>query len=119
MEKIVKQALLYDFYGELLTPHQREIYEAAIGEDMSLGEIADEQSISRQGVHDVIKRCDRILQSYEDTLHMIERFHITQEKIQTIKTLTDIPTPYRLSYDDILERLVKIRQLSDELCDLE
>jgi predicted DNA-binding protein YlxM (UPF0122 family) len=119
MEKIVKQALLYDFYGELLTPHQREIYEAAIGEDMSLGEIADEQSISRQGVHDVIKRCDRILQGYEDTLHMIERFRITQEKISKIKTLTDIPVPNDLTYKDILERLEKIRQLSDELCDLE
>jgi predicted DNA-binding protein YlxM (UPF0122 family) len=118
MEKIVKQALLYDFYGELLTPHQREIYEAAIGEDMSLGEIADEQSISRQGVHDVIKRCDRILQSYEDTLHMIERFRITREKINTIKSLTDIPVQNDLTYEDILDRLEKIRQLSDELCDL-
>jgi predicted DNA-binding protein YlxM (UPF0122 family) len=118
MEKIVKQALLYDFYGELLTPHQREIYEAAIGEDLSLGEIADEQNISRQGVHDVIKRCDRILQSYEDTLHLIERFRITQEKIGTIKTLTDISLQNDLTYDDLLERLEKIRQLSEELSDL-
>jgi predicted DNA-binding protein YlxM (UPF0122 family) len=118
MEKIVKQALLYDFYGELLTPHQREIYEAAIGEDLSLGEIADEQSISRQGVHDVIKRCDRILQSYEDTLHLIERFRLAQEKISTIKTLTDIPIQNDLNYDDIRERLVRIRQLSDELGEL-
>jgi hypothetical protein len=49
---------------------------------------------------------------------MIERFHITQEKIQTIKTLTDIPIQNDLTYDDIVERLEKIRQLSDELCDL-
>ena len=49
MEKIVEQGLLYDFYGELLTDHQKSIYEAAVYEDMSLTEIADEHGISKQG----------------------------------------------------------------------
>ena len=40
MEKIVEQGLLYDFYGELLTPHQRRIYEDAVFNDLSLSEIA-------------------------------------------------------------------------------
>lgn len=61
MESIIKQSLLYDFYGELLTEHQRTVYEDAVFNDMSLGEIAGEQGISRQGVHDLIKRCDKIL----------------------------------------------------------
>ena len=61
MEKIVEQGLLYDFYGELLTPHQRRIYEDAVLNDMSLSEIAEEQGISRQGVHDLIRRCDKTL----------------------------------------------------------
>ena len=74
MEKIVEQGLLYDFYGELLTEHQKSIYEAAVYEDMSLTEIADEHGISKQGVHDLIKRCTKTLQSYEDKLHMIRRF---------------------------------------------
>ena len=42
MEKIVKQGLLYDFYGELLTEHQRQVYEAVVYEDLSLAEIAAE-----------------------------------------------------------------------------
>lgn len=50
MESIIKQSLLYDFYGELLTEHQRTVYEDAVFNDMSLGEIAEEQGISRQGV---------------------------------------------------------------------
>ena len=62
MEKIVEQGLLYDFYGELLTPHQRRIYEDAVFNDLSLSEIAQEAGISRQGVHDLIKRCDRTLE---------------------------------------------------------
>ena len=62
MDELLKQALLYDFYGELLTDHQKEIYEQFILEDLSLGEIARDAGISRQGVHDLVKRCDRTLQ---------------------------------------------------------
>ena len=65
MEKIVEQGLLYDFYGELLNEHQRRIYEDAVMNDMSLSEIAQEAGISRQGVHDLIKRCDKTLEDYE------------------------------------------------------
>lgn len=74
MEQIVEQSLLFDFYGELLTAHQKEIYEAAVFQDMSLGEIATEQGISRQGVHDQLKRCHKILEGYESKLHLLERF---------------------------------------------
>jgi predicted DNA-binding protein YlxM (UPF0122 family) len=72
MEKIVEQGMLYDFYGELLTEHQRKIYEDVVLNDMSLSEIAEEQGISRQGVHDLVRRCDRTLQSYEEQAHRRE-----------------------------------------------
>ena len=88
MEKIVEQGLLYDFYGELLTEHQRLIYEACVFENMSLGEIAADFNISRQGVHDLIKRCDKILQGYEDKLHLLQRFMSVKEKIQKIESIT-------------------------------
>ena len=64
MEKILKQSLLYDFYGVLLNNHQKNIYEEYIINDMSLSEIAEQQGISRQGVHDIIKRCDKALEEY-------------------------------------------------------
>ena len=57
MEKIARQGLLYDFYGALLTEHQRQVYEDVVLYDLSLSEIAEEQGISRQGVHDLVKRC--------------------------------------------------------------
>ena len=41
MEKIVERNMLYDFYGELLTPHQQEIYESIIFQDLSLSEVAE------------------------------------------------------------------------------
>ena len=59
MEKIVEQTLLYDFYGELLTEHQRQIYEDVVFNDLSLSEVAEDRGISRQGVHDMIRRCSK------------------------------------------------------------
>ncbi len=73
VEKVVEQSLLYDYYGELLTEHQRRIYEAAVFENLSLGEIAQEYGISRQGVHDLLRRCDLKLAQYEETLHLLEK----------------------------------------------
>ncbi len=89
MEKIVEHGLLYDFYGELLTEHQRQIYEDAVYNDMSLAEIADIQGISRQGVHDLIKRCDRALEGYEQKLHLVERFTSVKERVTQISRLTE------------------------------
>ena len=55
MKKIVERALLYDFYGELLTEHQKQIYEDVVFNDLSFSEVAKERGISRQGVHDLMK----------------------------------------------------------------
>ncbi len=112
MEKIFEQALLYDFYGDLLTDHQKQVYESAVFNDMSLGEIAAEQGISRQGVHDLIKRCDKILQDYESKLHLVERFEKAKEKIARIEALTD-------PADGVKEenKLTEIRKLAGDLLD--
>lgn len=73
MEKIVRQGMLFDLYGELLTEHQRDIYSDLVNNDLSLSEIAERYGISRQGVHDVIKRCDKQLEDYEAKLHLLEK----------------------------------------------
>ena len=87
MERIVEQTLLYDFYGELLNEHQRNVYEDAVFNDLSLSEIADEIGISRQGVHDLLKRCDKIMTGYEEKLKLVEKFSMTRERITEIKKL--------------------------------
>lgn len=89
MERIVEQGLLYDFYGELLTEHQRYIYEAVVLNDLSLSEMAQEQGISRQGVHDLIKRCDKILAEYEEKLHLVEKFEKIKQCVKQIETTAD------------------------------
>lgn len=88
MEKIVEQGLLYDFYGELLTKHQQQIYESVVYENLSLGEIAETEGVSRQAVHDIVKRCDRMLLSYEEKLKLVARFASIREKIEQINRLS-------------------------------
>lgn len=128
MEKIFEQGLLYDFYGELLTPHQRSIYEDAVFNDMSLGEIAEERGISRQGVHDLIKRCDKILQGYESKLHLVAKFARAKETVREIMELTQFKDvtgsegmqsedtqTLDMQSDSLQSRMTRIRQLSEEL----
>lgn len=89
MERIVEQTLLYDFYGELLTEHQKRIYEAAVFEDMSCTEIAEEEGISRQGVFDLVKRCNHILEGYEEKLHLVEKFLKNRSQAARIRELAE------------------------------
>ncbi len=89
MEKIVEQGLLYDFYGELLTEHQRNIYEDAVYNDLSLVEIAEEYSISKQGVHDLLRRCTKSLEGYEEKLHMIERTDRIRKQLKILLDATE------------------------------
>ena len=91
MEQIAKHAMLYDFYGELLTEHQKKIYEDVVYNDFSLSEIAEENGISRQGVHDLIRRCNKILQEYEDKLHLVERFLKIRREVEALRELTGDP----------------------------
>lgn len=104
IEKLEWKGMLFDFYGELLTEHQKKIYEDAVFDDLSLSEIAAEQGISRQGVHDILKRCDKILAEYENKLHLVERFAKIKQMAQEINTLTDDEKIKKLS-DEIIEEL--------------
>lgn len=107
MNGLLEQALLYDFYGELLTEHQKEIYEQFISEDLSLSEIAETAGISRQGVHDLIKRCNKILEGYEEKLHLVEKFLSIKAKVQRMEEL--------LEQEGAYERIEHIREIADEI----
>lgn len=114
MEKIVERGMLYDFYGELLTEHQKAIYEEAVFNDMSLSEIAEQYEISRQGVHDLLKRCDKILNDYENKLHLVEKFMKIKSSAGEIHKVLDEMD----ALEDIEQMKVKsgeIRKISNEI----
>lgn len=108
MDKILEQALLYDFYGELLTAHQKEIYEQFVLDDLSLGEIAADAGISRQGVHDIVKRCARSLEEYERKLHLVEKFLAVKEKVSCIDEILQEWEEEKENPEEIIERLRKL-----------
>ncbi len=122
MDKIYEQTMLFDFYGELLTEHQRSVYADAVYNDLSLGEIAEERGISRQGVHDLIKRCDKILKGYESRLHLVERFARAKETVREIQRLsgTGQENPsgqeeFLFTESELRDRLRRIGRLAREL----
>lgn len=108
MEKIVEQTILYDFYGELLNEHQKEMYEEYVLDNFSLSEIAQEHGISRQGVHDQIKRIDKRLADYEDKLHLVKRFMEIKEKVNHINQLSK-----QISSEKDRELVAEITKLTD------
>ncbi len=82
MEDILEIALLFDFYGLLLTEKQRNIFDMYYNLDFSLQEIADELSISRPTVHDTIKRSKLNLYSFEEKLQLVKRHQNIKHDVQ-------------------------------------
>lgn len=89
MKEIAEKALLYDFYGPLLTEKQGRIWDLYYQQDYSLSEIAGTEGISRQAVHDLLKRTEKILEGYELNLKLISRFILEKEKFLWIEALLE------------------------------
>lgn len=85
MEKEIHLAYLFDFYGDLLKPEQKEIFYSFVFDDLSLQEIANEFGISRQAVHDRVTRCIHSMEDYESKLHLIEKYQRMEAACTDIK----------------------------------
>ncbi len=80
-----RMTMLFDFYGDILTERQKEFYDLYYNEDLSLGEIAENYGITRQGVRDVIVRAEAILTDLEDKTGLIRRFHTMKQQLQQVR----------------------------------
>lgn len=78
VEKTYQIAMLYDFYGELLTPRQKEVLQYYYEENYSLSETAEELGVSRQSIHDTIHKAEKALRNYEQKLGLVQRFRRTE-----------------------------------------
>jgi len=97
-----RMAMLFDFYGDLLTERQKEFYDLYYNEDLSLAEIAENYGISRQGVRDVIVRAEAAMTEIEDKTHLIRRFYQMQKEITAIEEAADrlLKSVNERSYND-------------------
>lgn len=89
IDEVTKQSLLYDFYGELLTKRQRDVMALYHEENLSLSEIAEEFSISRQGVYDALKNAEKSLTNYEEKLGLVGKFMKSSDAVQRIDGIID------------------------------
>lgn len=85
LEERVRLSMLYDFYGALLKDNQQQMFEAYFLEDFSISEIAEDMGITRQGVHDGIKRVSRQLKEYEEKLGLVARFEQQKKKVEELR----------------------------------
>ncbi|MGI6037463.1 MAG: YlxM family DNA-binding protein [Limnochordia bacterium] len=87
--KNIAMNLLYDFYGQLLTPRQRDIFILYYHQDLSLGEIAEHLDISRQGVHDLLRRGQKTLLDLEQSLGLVAKYRRQRELVAQLADRLD------------------------------
>ena len=85
----VEMLLLFDYYGDMLTDRQRMCLDLRYNQDLSLGEIAEELGVSRQGVHDNITRAEAHLQKMEAKTGCVRRYLQSREAMQAILKTAD------------------------------
>lgn len=110
LDELIYLSMLYDFYGDLLSEQKKKVFEDYVLNDLSLSEIAEQLNISRQGVHDIVKRCTQELKDYEEKLSLLKKFTNIKQMLNSIKNVCDIITE-----TEDLNRLKDIEMLADDI----
>lgn len=108
LEKTMRMSDLYDFYGALLTPKQQSYMSLYYLDDYSLGEIAEQFSVSRQAVYDTLKRTETLLEDFEAKLSLYSKFRKRERLFAELRRLvgqTDVAPEKILKVIDSLEQL--------------
>ncbi|WP_347487841.1 YlxM family DNA-binding protein [Desulfoscipio sp. XC116] len=113
MDKVIRMTLLYDFYGPLLTERQQKFIELYYGNDYSLGEIAENYGVSRQAVHDTLKRAESVLANYETKLKLIDKFLMQRNKLAEVARLLEE------SQEPSFQQLARAREVLQELLEMD
>ncbi|MBQ5711190.1 MAG: YlxM family DNA-binding protein [Oscillospiraceae bacterium] len=99
-----EKTLLFDHYGELLTQRQRLCFEMYFEQDLSLAEIAEELSVSRQGVYDNLNRAEAAMRNMEEKLGCVRR---TLRSRQAVSEILKAVESLRASQDPRVQELAE------------
>lgn len=113
MDKVAWIALLFDFYGQLLTERQRKFIDLYYSNDFSLGEIAQNYDVSRQAVYDSVKRAEKVLLDYENKLGLVKHFLDQKEKLSEAAKLLN-----ESQISGNAEPVIKARKILEEVLEL-
>jgi predicted DNA-binding protein YlxM (UPF0122 family) len=106
-----RMSLLCDFYGGLLKERKRKIFHMYYEEDLSLTEIADDVGVSRQAVHETLRRTARSLSEYEDKIGLVAKHALAEKAAAALDRLAD----ERRSDAELAGRLRDIRAMIEDL----
>lgn len=96
LNKVLRVGQLYDFYNALLTDKQRECLNMHYLQDLSLAEIADEFNVTRQAVHDILRRAEQTLEEYEAKLGLAARYSDERKLLaEIVESLEQLPPSVR------------------------
>ena len=80
----LEMALLFDYYGGMLTDKQRDCFDMRYNQDLSLGEIAQTLGVSRQAVNDNLSRTEALLRRMEENIGCVKRDKLIRRATQEI-----------------------------------
>jgi len=109
IEKTTRFILLYDFYQDLLTAKQKQYAELYFENDFSLGEIAEEFGISRQGVYEHIKRAETLLDDYENKLQLLAKYEQRNKILNDLEQI--ISENEEAISEELKEKITLLRRL--------
>ncbi len=105
-EKNLEIGILLDFYGDVLSERKRTVLAYYYNDDLSLGEIADEIGISRQGVRELIKKAGDELLFYEEKLGLEARFRNAEKQAAALICMmeeAEIPEEIKTAARELME----------------
>lgn len=103
-EKNFLYSILYDYYGDLLKDNQANIIDLYYNQDLSLSEIAEDMNISRQGVHDALKKAEKSLTEYEEKMKLHYKYDRYYKAAENILRLCSLINDKK--YKDTVENIV-------------
>lgn len=114
LKQRVRLGRLFDAYGDLLTEKQQKCMELYFCDDLSLGEIADDLEVSRQAIHDLIKRVEKTLERYENKLELLAQEEKVKRKIELAITLMRKHCSKNIETVELKQILRILEELNDE-----
>ena len=114
LSKKVEYSVLFSFYGALLTENQQQLVHLYCDEDLSLGEIGRQLSITRQGVGDTINRAFIKLDQYEQVMGLARRLQTIRENLRLCTTHLEKVVPTKATADDLQQAMSILQKLREE-----
>jgi len=93
LNKKVELSILADFYGNLLTEKQQQIFEMYYQNDLSLFEIAEELNITRQAVRDALVKAEQQLCETESKCGFVKKYNQTKTDLLALQAQLNVSDP--------------------------